>query len=520
MKKTCSVLVTAYKSQDYILESIESIQRQTLPPDWKLKIYIGVDACVETAKVLRNANVNFYYSSINVGTYIITNTLIEKAKDSDIFTRFDSDDVMQEEYLYNGIKYTEEHGFFRPKWITCDENLVIENFNKEKYPLAWGQAFIRKDLMKKLGGYHPYRVSCDAGLIFRVEELEYDVKKFESIENHSAFFRRRLDSSLTRTKESAINSMYRDSILEEMKYRIESKEEYTIKNPVVTDVVYCNSKNEIPSDDTLYVVCFKWGTKFSSHYVNSLYRSLKNNLTRKHIFVCYTDDVRGLDDRIDIKPMWDNHVELKRNYRKLKLYDRSILSQYNYNVLVLDIDAVIVKNVNFLADLNKNAIWKAPSVGPRGWVYNSSIVRIVNDEFCDMYDQFVADPKKAIASAKEWTGSDQSIISSYFHEKINTITEIDGIISFRDHKHLLDHKNVKLINFYHSEKCGTPMDKSLREKYPWADLHWYSYLTEEELARESLNTIIKRPLKKQVFNRNYIRNKRIHRTRESRITKK
>jgi len=57
------------------------------------------------------------------------------------------------------------------------------------------------------------------------------------------------------------------------------------------------------SDATRYVVCLKYGTKYSADYVNKLYNMVKRNLTLDHEFVCYTEDATGIDLGIRIEPI-------------------------------------------------------------------------------------------------------------------------------------------------------------------------------------------------------------------------
>ena len=48
------------------------------------------------------------------------------------------------------------------------------------------------------------------------------------------------------------------------------------------DVTPLSSKN--------YVVCLKWGNKYSAEYVNKLYSMVKRNLTIDYEFVCFTEN--------------------------------------------------------------------------------------------------------------------------------------------------------------------------------------------------------------------------------------
>ena len=103
------------------------------------------------------------------------------------------------------------------------------------------------------------------------------------------------------------------------------------------------------------VVCMKWkkedGTdKFGPEYVNRLYRMVKKNLTIPHRFVCFTDDVNGLDKGIEAMAL--PHVKLRtglpeRGWKKLGLFTAK-LGDLSGTALFLDLDVVIVDNIDDL----------------------------------------------------------------------------------------------------------------------------------------------------------------------------
>ena len=236
------------------------------------------------------------------------------------------------------------------------------------------------------------------------------------------------------------------------------------------------------------IVCIKWGTKFSSAHVNILYRSVKKHLKKEHNFVCFTDNTKGLDSNIDARPLWHDYVTLGLNYRKLKLYSEEILSSLDYNILYLDLDTVITGSILPFANLTGNTIWKSPSNGRLGFVYNTSLVRLVDDEFCEAWSLFKKNPQQLIYKSKTidgWTGSDQAVISHLFGNTCNYVDESHGIISLRDHSEMCSveklKRGIKIIGFYHNDKYGDMSDEVLQEKYPWIVEHWLSYADESDL---------------------------------------
>lgn len=278
------------------------------------------------------------------------------------------------------------------------------------------------------------------------------------------------------------------------------------------------------------IVCIKWGTKFSSAHVNILYRSVKKHLTQEHNFVCFTDNAVGLDPAIDARPLWRDYVELGLNYRKLKLYSDEILSSLNYNILYLDLDTVITGTMLPFAKLNRNTIWKSPSIGRLGFVYNTSFVRLVDNEFCSAWEKFKKNHQQLIHDSKVvdgWTGSDQAIISHLFGSTSNHVDESDGIISLRDHAEICSadklKRGTKIIGFYHNDKYGDMSDEALQEKHPWIVQHWLSYADEADLLiLENFKKQTPAIVKKQstVVNNREIRSIRLNRIRMRRLAKK
>ena len=63
------------------------------------------------------------------------------------------------------------------------------------------------------------------------------------------------------------------------------------------------------TENRVNILTLKWGTLYSSEYVNRLYRGVKAHLSRPFRFVCVTDDPSGLADGVDAvafpeKPEW------------------------------------------------------------------------------------------------------------------------------------------------------------------------------------------------------------------------
>lgn len=231
--KKLAVLITAFKSENYILGAINSLKKQKLPCHWQVNFYIGIDDCPVTAKTCKENNIPYYYSYTNVGTYVLTNSLInESQKDNcNMFLRFDSDDFACENFLYDGIAHTEKKGFLRNGFVYTDENLSpLDN----KHHRGVGSVFFTKDVLEKIGGYKSYRVGCDNDLRRRCEKF-----KLKGIvkNNLPIYLRRKHSNSLTGKLETGHESRYRQSIEDLMKQERSTNKNLKI-TPKLTKLIY------------------------------------------------------------------------------------------------------------------------------------------------------------------------------------------------------------------------------------------------------------------------------------------
>lgn len=108
------------------------------------------------------------------------------------------------------------------------------------------------------------------------------------------------------------------------------------------------------AQDSLLILCMKWGTLYGPDYVNNLARGVRRHLHRPHRFICFTDDATGLDDRVETRSLPDlglpaGHTDLR--WRKLALFQRD-LEGLRGTALYLDLDLVIVDNLAPFFDLS------------------------------------------------------------------------------------------------------------------------------------------------------------------------
>lgn len=203
-----SVVVTAYNVAEYIEECIDSIYRQTLfkkGQNWE--VLIGIDHCEKTLDKIQSIKhkypgIKIFYMPNNVGTYITTNTLISKSK-YDKILRFDSDDIMKENMVENLVEAMQTVA--ESKIILCYyETFSLKKEDNPRKTWAHGVFLFKKSIYEKYGGFMPWRCGADTEFLTRLKD-ETPAITFPI----ALFYRRVHDDSLTRKKETSMQSEIR-----------------------------------------------------------------------------------------------------------------------------------------------------------------------------------------------------------------------------------------------------------------------------------------------------------------------
>jgi len=213
MKKSVSILITAYNVQDYIEECLDSIENQIyFKNNNNYEILIGIDNCEKTLKKLEEIhskyrNLYVFMMNSNKGTYITTNTLIDLAKYNNLI-RFDSDDIMKPNMVERIMKDSKSYDLIR---FMADNFLVINEkkvFNQVKVKFAklpHGIAYFKKRVFDIYGGYMPWPISADSELLNRINNNNLKVGYISEI----LFSRRCRSNSLTQNRNTGFYSKER-----------------------------------------------------------------------------------------------------------------------------------------------------------------------------------------------------------------------------------------------------------------------------------------------------------------------
>ena len=159
------------------------------------------------------------------------------------------------------------------------------------------------------------------------------------------------------------------------------------------------------------VVCLKWGTKYSSLYVNKLYSMVQRNLTIPHRFICFTDDINGINPEIECKPIIPTSEHAVGWWHKISFFAEKI-DDLSGTMLFLDLDVVIVNNIDDFFTYEPNKFCIVLDTGFRHkTIYNSSIFRMEIGKYSYIYEDYLNNSRTIMRSML----GDQDLIT----QKIN-----------------------------------------------------------------------------------------------------
>ena len=234
------------------------------------------------------------------------------------------------------------------------------------------------------------------------------------------------------------------------------------------------------------VVCFKWKpawvmyrSAYTGEHVNTLFDMVKRHYANPFRFSCVTDDPRGIDDRIRVLPLWDDHATLTslhgiQNpscYRRLRLFGRDARDLVGERFVWLDLDMVITGNLRPIFDRPEDLImWEGTA--SRNF-YNGAMVMMTAGARPKVWEDF--DPVKSprAAQAAGFLGSDQAWINHCLGPGEARWTRADGCYSWR--MHLRFNRGIlpadsRIVNFAGSS--GDPWQKPIQRSAPWIAEHY------------------------------------------------
>ena len=224
-----SICLTAFKTENYIEDCLNSIQNQTyFSIHNNYEIILVIDHCYDTLNKVKSIMNNYknlivVMLNYNVGTYIATNTAMSLAKYNWLI-RFDTDDIMMPTMVETIMNNIDDCDIvqYKLKSFSTDGTKFSEYTDYGKGSIA-----INKKVFNHYGGYRPWICSGDYELLIRLSNL-----KINKIDEQLFYYRRTLNS-LTKNKNTNGNSLLRKQ------YNNFIKEEISSNN--IQRTIKCNT---------------------------------------------------------------------------------------------------------------------------------------------------------------------------------------------------------------------------------------------------------------------------------------
>ena len=210
--KKIAIIIAAYNCPDYILECVDSFKQQVIWPvvGWEIDLRIGVDGCKKTADMLKEEKIPFYWSPVNVGAYVMRNSLIHLEK-ADVYSYFDADDVMSSMYIKRILlKIKSGSKMVIAAKLQCDRDLI--DLGKKPVIENGGAFTFTHEVLEALGGFYRHRCAGDSDFMDRAKKAGFKIDEIKE----PLYLRRRHPESLTKSEKTKIGSEYRKKVWAEM----------------------------------------------------------------------------------------------------------------------------------------------------------------------------------------------------------------------------------------------------------------------------------------------------------------
>jgi len=187
--------------------------------------------------------------------------------------------------------------------------------------------------------------------------------------------------------------------------------------------------------DTIDCACLIHDTLYDWSYVDKLYNSLCRNLTPKVRMHVYTESTRHVPEpyiRHNLEE-WEGVRGPKRSWwYKIQLFNPIHMLSDQGQMLYFDLDTVIVGNIDWLWNVNRDRFWAARDfqylMKSSRWKINSSVMWFDPLKYSYVFKEF--DIKQIVNNARcPWHG-DQDYIFSKVKDDVNYYST-DQIVSYR-----------------------------------------------------------------------------------------
>ena len=193
-----SVIITAYQSEKFILQCLDSICFQNVD-----EVLLGIDGCDRVTSIIqrnRFPKLNAYLFE-KTGTYIIRNTLAQIAK-GDYLLFIDSDDVAG----HNMVEVLRNQKAKITRFKFWDFENELQKNIPEYNQVACGCFFIEKQTFLNNNGFKPF--PCSADYEFKLRSKNQETAELEE----RLFYRRKHPNQLTANNQYGMHTEARRKI--------------------------------------------------------------------------------------------------------------------------------------------------------------------------------------------------------------------------------------------------------------------------------------------------------------------
>lgn len=191
-----SVIIAAYKAQDFLEECLDSVFIQ----DHVHEVLLSIDSCEDTLSEIKrirhkyDPRLKVYSTEKNIGPYPQFNQLI-KMSEGDYLLFFGADDIMRPGMIKTLDKLKGDSDLLQFMCLNFG-NVSDSRIGKVYFP--GGVKLFKKDIFRVFGGFPSDYLSADSDLAYRMETFSnaIRIKKVSNV----LFDRRIHETNLTRLK--------------------------------------------------------------------------------------------------------------------------------------------------------------------------------------------------------------------------------------------------------------------------------------------------------------------------------
>lgn len=206
------------------------------------------------------------------------------------------------------------------------------------------------------------------------------------------------------------------------------------------------------NQNTINVVCLKWGDKYPAEDVNRLYRMVSKNLQLPFKFYCITENTAGLVPEVEALPIYQ--PELAGWWHKLSIYRKDFYGLTG-TVLFLDLDVVITDSLDELFDYQPGRVCSVRDYGKCKWgIINSSVVRFEVGQLDYVWQGFLANQQWIVDHMhgdQDWLGRVAPFIELY---------PPDWVVSYKKHCQARGHKLLGIGDWLMRKGWLSPIGES------------------------------------------------------------